>query len=212
MISFAYGLLDDPPEKEVFKTLVKEKVADHWQQVYRSMVADLPSLKFFKPEYCSLLRPHPVLSTASTSYEINKMIVQLRLLSGRGRLGTLLKHFSPLNTGVCELCSLETEDLGHFLLLRCPLLTERAEVLLHYMENMFRNSSLCLSILQDVLLGRVQNSNLWIQFVLDCSVMPSVIAATQEDSSVISLLFKATRTWCYSLHRARLKILGRWQP
>ena len=203
-------LLDDPPDKERFKSLVKEKVADYWQQFYRSRVADLPSLKFFKPEYCSLLRPHPVLSTASTPYEINKMIVQLRLLSGRGRLGTLLKHFSQSNNGICELCSLETEDLGHFLLPRCPPLLERAEVLLRYMENVFRDSSLCLSILQEVLIGRKVDADVWIQFVLDCSVIPTVIASSQVDSTVMALLFKATRTWCYSLHRTRLKLLGRW--
>ena len=49
----------------------------------------------------------------------------------------------------------------------------------------------------------------WVQFVLDCSVIPEVISAAQKDKSVYTLLFKATRTWCYSLHRTRLKLS--WQ-
>ena len=77
---------------------------------------ELTSLKYFKPEFMSILRPHPMLSTAGHAYDVNKMIVQLRMLSGRYRVGTLLKHFSPANSGLCELCNQEVEDLPHLLL------------------------------------------------------------------------------------------------
>ena len=136
-------LLDKTPEKEVFKTLVKRNVADYWQQVYRAQVSELSSLQYFKPAFCSLLKPHPLLHTAANPYEVNKMVVQLRLLSGRARLGSLLRHFSPANDGVCELCHSETEDLCHFLLPRCPALRERADLLLGYMGTMVEDSINC---------------------------------------------------------------------
>ena len=168
------------------------------------------SIRFFKPEVCSLLRPHPILSTAGHSYEVNKMTIQLRLLSGRGRLGSLLRHFSPDHSGVCELCHTELDDLHHLLVPRCPLLQEQVGVLRVYMKNFLSKSEVCLRVLEDVLLRSEDDQNLWIQFTLDCSALPMVIAASQKDDTVLRNLFGATRTWVYSLHRTRLKLLGRW--
>ena len=171
---------------------------------------------FFNPSFCSLLRPHPILYTASHSYEVNKMVVQLRLLSGRARLGTLLRHFNTGNTGVCELCCTEVEDLTHFLLPRCPKLQERSDFLINYMQTLLGASPVCQQILDNVILtsrrslATLKEQEHWVQFVLDCSVLPSVVEASRADASVLPLLFKITRTWCYSLHRTRLKLLGRW--
>ena len=98
---------------------VKLKIADFWKQKYILQIHNdnLTSLKYFKPEYCSLLRPHPLLRTAGHSYDVNKMVIQLRLLSGRARLGSLVRHFSPVggNNGVCELCHGELDDRAHLL-------------------------------------------------------------------------------------------------
>ena len=50
------------------------------------------------------------------------------------------------------------------------------------------------------------------QFLVDCSVIPQVISQAQEHGNIILYhLFKVTRTWCYALHRDRLKLLGRWK-
>ena len=219
-LCFQYGLphplklLSNPPLKETFKNLVKNQVADYWLQFYRSCLKDdsLPSLEFFKHELCSLLRPHPILATASHSYEVNKMVVQLRLLSGRARLGSLVKHFSPANDGMCELCQEEEEDISHFLLPRCPLLKERANLLVEYMKTTLMHSKPCSAIFENILNNAESNPKQWLQFVLDCSALPSVIVASQQDPTVLGLMFKATRTYCYSLHRQRLKLLGRWVP
>jgi hypothetical protein len=72
------------------------------------------------------------------------------------------------------------------------------------------SSEPCLLILDEMLTGCEDDQELWIQFVLDCSLFPSVIAAAQKEPAVLQLLFRATRIWCYSLHRTRLKLLGRW--
>ena len=51
------------------------------------------------------------------------------------------------------------------------------------------------------------------QFLLDCSVVPEVIRLRQSyGCSILYGLFYLTRTWCYSLHRERLRQLGRWKP
>ena len=49
------------------------------------------------------------------------------------------------------------------------------------------------------------------QFVIDCSVLPLVIASYQLHGQIIhQQLFKISRTWCRSLHVARMKALGRY--
>ena len=51
----------------------------------------------------------------------------------------------------------------------------------------------------------------FLQFVLDCSSLPEVIAAAQiHGMELYNILYKATRTYCYSLYRARLKLLSQW--
>ena len=138
------------------------------------------------------------------------MIVQLRLLSGRARLGSLVRHFSPGNNGLCELCHHEIEDVAHLLVPWCPHLADHALTLREKMLKLFENSERCTLLFKEILIDSKDDQQLWIQFVLDCSVLPKVIAATQLDSTVISILFSATRTYCYGLHRTRLQLLGRW--
>ena len=155
----------------------------------------------------SLLHPHPILRAATDTYSVNKMVIQLRMLSGRYRVGKLLRHFQPSNSGVCELCGLEIEDLAHLLAPRCPRMAERGALLLEYSRSLATKSPTCSSILDNIMHSDEETR---VQFVLDCTVLPPVIAAAQHDKEVLPLLCKITRTWCYSLHRTRLKLLGRW--
>ena len=201
-------LLQKPFEKTKFKSLIKLKVSDYWQTQFRKRSSGLSSLRYFKPEFMSLLTPHPILKTVSHSYDVNKMVIQLRMLSGRYRVGSLLRHFSPSHSGLCELCGLEIEDLSHLLIPRCPSLQERRVLLLEYSRTVLSGSTVCSTILENILTA--EDEELFVQFLLDCSVLPPVISAAQLDKEVLPLLFKITRTWCYSLHRTRLKLLGRW--
>ena len=206
------ALLHDPPSKDDYKRLIRANIAQFWQEKLRGMIhrgeaGELTSLKYFKPEYMSVLRPHPILTTSGHAYDINKMIVQLRMLSGRYRVGSLLRHFSTEHSGLCELCGLEAEDIVHLLVPRCPKLLERRSLLIEYTEGALRESQVCLNIFKNILESSQEQQ---VQFFLDCSVIPEVIQAAQTDNSILTLLFRTTRTWCYSLHRTRLKILGRW--
>ena len=207
-------LLELPPSKEAFKTLLKLNIANYWQLFLSNKIRNgdqqMSSLKYFKPQFMSLLRPHPILTTVgNNSYETNKMIIQLRMLSGRFRSGSLLKYFSPNNSGVCELCLLEEEDLSHILLPRCPLLMERRALLIEYSRSFLQNHPVCAELFEQFLTDTEQDN--FVQFILDCSTIPAVVRASQLNRNTLNVLFKICRTWCYSLHRTRLKLLGRWK-
>ena len=77
-------ILDDPPSKEAFKKLLKARVVDYWEKKLRGEASLLSSLLYFKPEYMSLSKPHPIWTTAgSNPHEVSKAVQQARFLSGR---------------------------------------------------------------------------------------------------------------------------------
>ena len=138
----------------------------------------------------------------------DRNVIQKKLISGRYRVGSLLPNFSPSCSGLCELCGDEPEDLPHILLPRCPLLQDRKDALLQYWRTVLKKSPSASAVVEDILASNDDEKLL--QLVLDCSVLPEVTLASEDDDSVLPLLSKITRTWCYSLLRTRLKILGRW--
>ena len=102
---------------------------------------------------------------------------------------------------------MEVEDL----IPRCPFLQERAQLLIEYMETIFKDSQACLKVLKDMIVGCPED--LWcclcwtaLSFQLlslaisyDSSLNQSGGGGVQADQAIIPLLFKATRTWCYSM-------------
>ena len=201
-------LLREPPTKEQFKRLLKNNITDYWQSKLRDQSASLSSLKYFKPQFMSLQRPHPMWSSARTSYQVNKCVVTARMLSGRYRCGSLLRHFSQSCTGLCELCGEEQEDLSHILLPQCPLLQERKELLTQFTRDRLATSPTALSIFEHLLSSN--NHDHFIQFLLDPSAVPEIISAVQTEPDILNSVFRVTTTWCYAMHRSRLKVLGHW--
>ena len=202
-------LLRDPPSKESFKNRCKTNVTDFWQTKLRDHANTLKdkSLKYFHPNYMSLSRPHPMWSWATTSYRVNKCIVVSRMLSGRFRCGSLLRHFYQHVSGICELCGEEVEDLPHILLPKCPLLTDRDYILHRFAIDALTASERAASIYNTIFSGKDDYKK--IQFLLDPSVIPEIIAATQDEPKILQLFFSITTTWCYSINRTRNKLLGK---
>ena len=49
------------------------------------------------------------------------------------------------------------------------------------------------------------------QFLLDCSPLPEVVSCAQMyGEDIYSDLFYLSRTWCFSIHKERMKRLGKW--
>ena len=206
--------LTNPPTKEVFKKLVKKQVINFWELKLRGDAEPLLSLSYFKPEFMSLVKPHPLLVTAGASpYEVAKARVQALLLSGRYRTELLCRHWSSNSEGFCLLPSClglgVKEDLEHILLKCGSLAGTRERLCCFTSKHAMSLPHLCSTLLT---LTRPDHP-MFCQFLLDCSVIPDVISLVQAlGEDVLHHLFKVSRTWCYSLHRDRLKMLGRWNP
>ena len=198
--------------KEKYKKLVKSHVIDYWETLLREESKALPSLCFFFPNFMSLSKPHPIWWTAGSSPDqIAMATIQARMISGRFRTAALCSHWSSNSNGNCQLsdsCSNTSEDISH-ILAHCVALQPTRQKLYSYTSNYCMNvSPVTKNIVEQFC---TQSSQTFCQFLLDCSVLPVVIRAVQEEGNeVLCRLFTLTRTWVYTLHKERLKKLGRW--
>ena len=107
-------------------------------------------------------------------------------------------------------CSLVIEDLPHILAL-CPALQPTRDKLQCFSRKYCEKY--CQEISELVLNMCSQTSPQFCQFLLDCSPLPAVVSAVQlHGEELLSHLFQITRTWVYTLHKERMKMLGRWNP
>ena len=205
-------LLMNPLSKEQFKKLVKARVINFWENTLRSEAAPLTSLQYFKPCNMSLTKPHPIWTSAGSSpSKVTMATVQARMLSGRFRTESLCSKWKINCTGKCLLsssCSSEKEDLEH-ILSQCPALDPTRKKLTDFARKYCQE----VPDISNLIIDFLQPSNVnFCQFLIDCSTMPRVVKAAQElgEQYVHHHLFNVTRTWIYTLHKERLKLLGRW--
>ena len=204
-------LLNNPPEKEAFKNLVKKHVMNYWEQKLRGEAEPLDSLEFFHPSFMSLTCPHPLWRTAAASpTKVLMATQQARFLSGRYRTEALCSNWSQNSNGHCKLSSdcQTLEDTRH-ILQTCSALAATREKLMKFTSSYCKSHSMVASLLQQYC---DPECRLFCQFIIDCSVLPEVIASVQNHGELIlEHLFNVTRIWIYTLHRDRLKMLGRWR-
>ena len=163
----------------------------------------------------SLVSPHPLWTSAGSSpSKIAMATIQAQLLSGRYRSESLCRHWSNNRMGSCLLSHSHQdvlEDVPH-ILKDCDALLDTRLKLHSYTREYCRDIPTYLSNL--ILPLTNISSPTFCQFLLDCSVLPEVIRATQEydAATVYHHTFTVSRTWVYSLHKKRMMLLGRWNP
>ena len=168
-------------------------------------------LTYFKPNFMSLSSPHPACTTAgSSTSRVSMASIQVRMLSGRYRSESLCRHWSSNKGGFCLIspaCAEVMEDVPHILAF-CPGLAPTRGKLVRFTSDYCSHFPPISDIVSTLCIPTNPN---FIQFLLDCSVLPQVILATQVyGSDILTHLFHVTRTWVYTLHKSRLKLLGRW--
>ena len=199
------ALLDFPLSKAKYKSLIKSKITDFWEQRLRAEAAPLTSLLYFKPSYMSLARPHAIWWTAGANpYEVAKAVVQCRMISGRYRTLLLISNWSESGESCCPATSCtETDESLEHILLECPAYAHIRKNLVEKFKSVKNEDlrKLALSALQ-------QSPTFLMQFLLDATALPatrSLISKMGEE--ILFPLFNLTRTWCYAIHRERLDIL-----
>ena len=158
----------------------------------------------------SLIKPHLLwLTCGSNPFEVNKAVIQARMLSGRYITDKLARHWSQNEAGHCSLPTCSTNAIGsleHFLLF-CPALQEPRDKMMKLCHDVSETNDIVKSITK--LIFNDPNYKRRMQFLLDCSTIPEVIQLTQRyNLEVLGQLFYISRNWCYAIHRSRMTQLG----
>ena len=198
------SLLQTPPNRTAFKKLAGSLVMDFWEQKLRQQVLPLPSLGYLKAEYCSLNSPHPLTWTAgSNPHEVHKAVVQAKMLSGRYQTAALTSHWSNRSSHCQAPCCFQVDETLEHILVMCPYYTETRQKLVRLWLSSDDHNVKHLAF--SVLSGPPENL---VGFLLDASNHPLIInMAANYGPELLSVIFHLTRTWCYSIHRERLKLL-----
>ena len=205
-------LLECPAEKEVYKKLVKTKILDYWQTFLREEAKKLSSLKYFKSDFDSLAFPSKAyLAAGSSHYEVAKLNIQLKMLSGHYRTSLLARHWSDNKTGICmtgDHCQAWglVESICH-IITSCIALEPKRQSLKEYWIEKESNGPLS-SIIPYIFHESPEDLT---QFILDPLTNPQVISLVQSHGNIIvDKICYLTRTFCFSLHRERKILLGTW--
>ena len=138
----------------------------------------LPSLEYWKPGFMSLATPNPIWTTAQDNpHEVSKAIQHARCLSGRYRTEYLSRHWSTNPRGCClaaDSCIDVIEDTKH-ILLECPAYEKEKRKLISFWLKTDN-----ITVRKLALESLSNTSDYLLQFILDCSVLPSVISASQS--------------------------------
>ena len=204
------SLLEVPPTASIYNSLVKSKIVDYWEIRLRAEALQLKSAPFFNPTFMSLAKPHPIwVSCGSNPFECHKAVTAARMLSGRYFTDNLQRHWTPENKeGFCLLPACQhSKPLGTLdhLLLFCPALSHIRVKLLDLLSRISREHHAIASIFTNMFAKPNPSATAMLQLLLDCTVMPEVIHATQVyGDQVQNRLLYFGRTWCYNIHRERM--------
>ena len=134
------------------------------------------------------------------------------MLSGRYVTDKLSRHWSQNKSGYCCLPGCTGQVIGSLdhIMLSCPALSMTRSSLIDLSLSVASESNL----ISDIITSAISDPSVMnvMQFLLDCSSLPAVQRLKQSSNHhFISRLFYLTRTWCYSIHRARMTKLGLFQ-
>ena len=207
-------LLDDPVPKSRFKKLVKLRVTEYWQHRLAAECnsPDMTSLKHFNPYKASLLHPHPMwTSTATSSYETAKSTVLARMVSGRYRTEMMCRFWTSNRDGFCLSNTCQGQNVPgtlQHLLIVCPALGQTR----HRLHGLWYKKTQTFPPLHNLILKILGSSpEIQMRFILDSTAFPELIVLVQAyGQGVQDLVMYLTRTFAFSVHRHKQRLLGRW--
>ena len=153
---------------------------------------------------------HPIYTSAgSNPHEVMKATVHATMLSGRYRTEQLCRFWSRDNkSGLCSFreCSEQNlkGDINH-ILTTCQALQYERERMLANIQFISVSHPHLGPVIDSY--GGI-TSQCFCQFILDCSCLPLVVNCRQKyGAEILDILFKATRNFCFAMHKTRTRLL-----
>ena len=184
LLCLQYGLphpaswIMSKPSKVQVKSMIRSAVTNYWLVNLHAHAVSLSSLRYLRTNYLGLTRCHPMfIFCGSSTWEVEKVLLQARLLSGRFCIEALSGHWVSWNKdGLCTLPEgWNTPDkhkgtVEEFLL-SCSSLSPTRRSLSPLLDTFMSSNPDLAIIIRECLSADP------VQFWLDCSTMLPVIIA-----------------------------------
>ena len=201
-------LMSSPVAKEQFKAEVKGKIQNYWHAQLVEETSKLRSLKYFKADQYSLIKPHYMWNTAASNpFECSKSTVLARMVSGRYRTDMLCRHWNGNRSGFCRApCCVATQGTLEHLLVACPALGETRERL----YQMWLDRSVMFPTLHATVRAVLASAdhNVITQFILEPLAFALISADFKTHGEHFAQqLSYMTRTFTFFMHREYQKLI-----
>ena len=203
-------ILVKPPPKSSFKSQVKTAIVSYWRASLIAQARPLKSLCYLRLDFLPLSQgAHPLWETCGSSTSaVRAATVQAKMLNGRYRSDWLRRHWSD-ESGACRLpgCSMIPGDVAHLVSGECPALQPSLSYTLQNLQIQLHPHPHLLPPLLAALNGDRAATTC---YFLDPSTDPAVIQLCQiyGRKPVLWPLFQASRSWLWTVHRTRMRLLG----
>ena len=190
----AYELINSMPNKEKWRSMVKEATNKRYYQEMTEEIKSKTSLRFLEIQQNPLDEPHRIYKYVGTNpHDVEKAAIKARLLTGTYTLQANRHRFNQYEVDkTCELCSMDTEDREHFIL-HCTALEE------------VRNKHIAkLYSVTPNLRGKKEEL---LQCILDCThkdLGPYIKRSKRAEEKIEEI----SRSLLYELHSCRSRILS----
>ena len=198
--------LQCPPTKAQWKSSCRAAVTRWWLLQYRGEASHLDSMVNFKYNFFSLSKPHRTLTTANSSYEVQRACTVALMLSGQYNTDYHRRWWSPQNPqGHCRLCTAppgQPPPLGTLShqLLHCPSLQPARDSSVQLCRELLLYRPQLQPLFSHYLCGSPEDA---LAFLVDPSSCSLLIAAAQCQGGQV--LYQdchyVSRVWCHSNHK-----------
>ena len=173
--------------------MVKSRVTEYWESYLWAEASGLLSLKYFKPEYMSLVKPHPLwLTCGSNPFEVNKAVIQAGCyLEDTTQICLPVTGQGILMASVVDLKLAQCQALMEVRRKMMKLMYEVSEESPQLYHIISWVPSLPTGYIGSVLVGLLQ----FVHVANMCQKCGNKLKPR---------LFLISRNWCYSIHRRRM--------
>ena len=200
-------ILTHPPPKIAFKKQVKTAVIAYWTARLRNKAETMSSLDYLRVSHIPLGRgPHPIWLSCISPNDTRPAVIQAKMLVGIYRSCYRERHWCN-TSGKCKLqgCENPRGDVLH-MFTSCSFLANVVNAACHsvlYQLESFPHHRAIFS-------SKLESSPIdFFQFLLDPSSDRDVLALRYPKKETNIILFRASRSVIWPVHKARLRALGK---
>ena len=191
-----WEILEEPPTKYRWKTLVNKKVNSYWAELIKSRARLYSSLRYLEVDSFFPGKTHWLLRHSGVARDIPCIGIKLKLVTGTYILQVNRAAFNQNQVDpTCMLCQQDPETVGHFLV-ECTALEEKRRPIM---------DSIVSSLIE--ITDSPADSEDLVNILLDCSKVIDI----KNDKSILPVIEnieKLSKRLCYTLHTERYKKLN----